>query len=426
MQKIIDSVTLQKREIETTLQKRYIQRDLRLVDLDKPIIKAILGPRRAGKSFFAAHEASRLGPFAYLNFDDEILSRVGDNELLIESARQVYGKPLVWVLDEVQNLADWELFVNRLHRRGFNLIVTGSNSKLLGRDLATHLTGRILSSVVFPFSFAEFLRLRGGTTTAERSAALVEYSRSGGFPEPLVNGLEPKPYLVSLFDGVLFKDIILRRRPKYPQALQDLAMILLANIGNPATTLRLARLSTLKSPITAGKYFSYLEEAFLFFAVPAFSWKVGEQVRAPKKIYVIDNGFHTAKAFSPSPNTGRLYENMVAVHLYRQALNGNIGLRHYKNPRGLEVDFVVLRGSRPVQLIQVCGDASDERTNQREIRALLQASVELKCSELLILTENKDGEEDVEWFGRKGRIRYKPLWQWLSEGEWTPTTKSRG
>lgn len=416
MQKIFDSITLQKREIEETLRKRYIRRDLQLVDLDKPIIKAILGPRRAGKSFFAAHEASRLGVFAYLNFDDEILSRVRDYELLIENARGVYGEPRVWVLDEIQNLPDWELFINRLQRRGFNLIITGSNSKLLGRDLATHLTGRILSSVVFPFSFSEFLRFRDKTTTlAERSAMLTEYARWGGFPEPLVNGLDSKTYLSSLFDGLLYKDIILKRRPKYPQALQDLATILLANIGNPATTMRLARLSTLKSPLTAGKYFGYLEEAFLFFAVPAFSWKVGEQVRAPKKIYVIDNGFHAAKAFSPSPNTGRLYENLVAVHLYRQALNGVLDFRHFKSSRGHEVDFVVLRGSTPVQLIQVCLDVRDERTNQREIRALLQASVELKCDELLILTEYKEGLEDVEWFGRKGRVRYEPLQQWLAE-----------
>ena len=417
MQKIIDSMTLQKREIATTLQKKYIPRDQRLVDLDKPIIKAIIGPRRAGKSFFTAHEASRLGTFAYLNFDDEILNRVGDYDSLVESALLVYGEPRIWVLDEVQNLEHWELFVNRLQRRGFNLVVTGSNSKLLGSDLATHLTGRVLSSVVFPFSFAEFLRLRDEMTTVERSAALAEYSRSGGFPEPLVTGLELKPYLVSLFDGVLLKDIILRRRPKYPQALQDLATILLANVGNPSTAPRLARLSSLKSPLTAGKYFSYLEEAFLFFAVPAFSWKAGEQVRAPKKIYVIDNGFHMAKAFSASPNTGRLYENMIAVHLYRKALTGELGLRHYKNPRGAEVDFVILRGGTPAQLIQVCADVSDEQTNRREFRALLQASAELKCPEMLILNESKDADEDVEWFGRKGRIRYRTLWRWLSEGE---------
>jgi hypothetical protein len=416
MQKIIDALTLQKRESEDTLNKKYVPRSLKLVDVDKPITKVIIGPRRAGKSFFALHETSRVPGFGYLNFDDEILYKVDDYNLLVESAKTVYSNPKILLLDEVQNLKDWELFVNRLQRQSYNLIITGSNSKLLSRELSTHLTGRYLSFIIFPFSFAEYLRFFAAElTAAEKTACFTEYSQKGGFPEPLVKSLEYKNYLNSLYDSLLYKDITLRHNLKSPKALQDLASYLIANTGNLISYNRLTRFTQIRSIHTIMKYIDFLEEAFLFFTVKAFSYKRKEQVKSPKKIFAIDNGFAYAKSGGFSPNIGRLFENIAAIELKKRELQGYIELYYYKNPQGYEVDFVIKEGTRIAQLIQVSHDLSSEKTKQREIRALLHASKESGCGELLVLTDNYEAEEDVEWFGFRGKIRFKSLWKWLLE-----------
>src|SRR4030065_1627202 len=98
--------------------------------------------------------------FAYLNFDDERLVSISDYDDLLKAIRQVYGETKTILFDEIQTLHNWELFLNRLHRKRFNLIITGSNSRLLSRELATHLTGRNIQFQIFPFSFLEFLKAR--------------------------------------------------------------------------------------------------------------------------------------------------------------------------------------------------------------------------------------------------------------------------
>ena len=137
---------------------------------------------------------------------------------------------------------------------------------------------------------------------------------------------------------------------------------------------------------------------------------------SPKnKMYCIDNGFIHAKAFKFMPEMGRLYENTVAIELLRQKLSNQSEIYYWKNQQQEEVDFVVKEGLKVRQLIQVCYNLDDIKTKEREIRALLKASKELRCKNLLIITENRDGEESLEWFGIKGKITYIPLWKWLLE-----------
>jgi len=132
--------------------------------------------RRAGKSFFAMHAVEGLGRFGYLNFDDERLCELKDYDGLIAVVDSLYGKPKHLLLDEVQNLPKRELLVNRLQRQGFRLTITGSNAHLLSSELATHLTGRHVQIVLFPFSFAEYLHSLGQEPTEpERTEALRLY-----------------------------------------------------------------------------------------------------------------------------------------------------------------------------------------------------------------------------------------------------------
>ena len=153
-----DILLMQKRELEKSLSEPYVQRQYKKTGLDNDLIKVVLGPRRAGKSFFSMRLAQSWGPFGYVNFDDERLVGIENYDQIITAVNSIYEHPKVLLLDEIQNLPKWELFVNRLQRQGLRLIVTGSNAHLLSSELATHLTGRHIPIILFPFSYDEYLR----------------------------------------------------------------------------------------------------------------------------------------------------------------------------------------------------------------------------------------------------------------------------
>ena len=414
MSKINEIIQMQKRELEQYFGKEYIKRTEKLTELNKDIIKVVTGPRRAGKSFFIMHELKTQNNFGYVNFDDENLITSRNYDEIIESVNIIYKNPKLLFLDEIQNLSKWELFVNRLQRRGFNLILTGSNSNLLSKELSTHLTGRYLSTILFPLSFKEYIsHFRKDLTETEIKAKLSEYAANGGFPEPLVKSLDYKNYLKLMYDSILFKDIIKRHKIKSTKALDNLSSYLLTNWGNLYSYQNLAKSIGIKSSNTVEKYIGLLEEAFLLFEVNAFSSKIKEQIKSNKKAYIIDNGLITSKSFSMSQNTGKLYENLVAIALKKRQLNKELEFFYYKTSKDNEVDFVIKEGLKITSLIQVSYDISNQKTKLREVRSLLHAGKELKCNNLLLITEDYEAEEVEEWFGIKGKIKYIPLWKFL-------------
>jgi predicted AAA+ superfamily ATPase len=422
MEKIRDVLLMQKRELEEFSQKKYVPRDIELKELNKDIIKVIIGPRRAGKSFFAIHELKKAANLGYVNFDDENLVGVTNYNDIIETINSLYHNPKLLFLDEIQNLPKWELFVNRLQRQGYNLVITGSNSNLLSSELATHLTGRHISTIVFPFSFKEYLNYfgdKGEFTTSEMKTKLYDYLHNGGYPEPLVKGLDYNDYLKTLHDAILFKDIVKRHNIRSIKPMGDLSRFLISNSSNFVSYRNLARLTDLKSVGTIVKYLGHFVEAFLFFELSAFSIKYKEQVKSNKKIYTIDNGFIFSKGFSFSGNIGVLYENLVAVELKRRELEGELEFYYYKNPQGYEIDFVVKKGIEITGLIQVCYRVDNEKTKTREIRSLLHGCKDLKCDHLIVITGDYENEETVEWFGIKGKVRFIPLWKWLLNPEFS-------
>ena len=168
---------------------------------------------------------------------------------------------------------------------------------------------------------------------------------------------------------------------------------------------------------TLKKYTGYLEQAFLIFTVPRFSYKPREQSAAPKKSYVIDNGFVSAAGFQSSSNHGRLLENLVAVALHRKQLRGDVQVFYWQDPQHAEVDFVVFQNRAVTQLIQVCADSRARDVHKREVRGLLKASQELGCRDLLLLTETEEGEATETWHGFSATVRRQPLWQWLMDNE---------
>jgi len=409
---IRDILLLQKRELDRRLNEKYISRDLTLKNINTDLIKVIIGPRRAGKSFFAIHELAKFKNFGYINFDDEKLVELKDYDDLINSINSIYDNPTYLLLDEIQNLDKWELFVNRLQRQGFNLIITGSNSNLLSRELATHLTGRHLPLNIFPFSFREFLRLENRELTeSEIKEKLFFYLTYGGYPEPLIKKVDHKDYLSTLFASIIYKDIIKRFRIRNVQAIEDLANFLVSNIAKEFSYNSLSKVTKCKSVHTVEKYLRYLEETFIFFYINKFSFKVKEQFSS-KKIYCIDNGFVHARAFKFSQDIGKLYENQVAIELKKAEINNVVNVYYWKSMEA-EVDFVVKQGNKIKQLIQVCYDISNIKTKEREIRALIKASKELKCNNLIVITEDYEKEEKITWFGTTRKVKFIPLWKWL-------------
>ena len=280
-----------RRFLETT---RLVQRERQLdfdVLLGSKLISVILGVRRSGKSTICAQlDFAGVG---YVNFDDERLIGVkaADLNRIYEVLLQSTPNMTAIVFDEIQNVAGWELFVNRLQRKGLKLIVTGSNGQLLGRELSTHLTGRHLSLELFPFSFGEYLRFHHvetpSTWTTEHRASVKarfdEYVVRGGFPE-VVQGEHPGPYLRELFDRIISRDVLQRRALKSSKALKELALYLVQNPGCLVSYQRLARTFEFKSVHTLKSYVGFLEETYLVQELLAYSNKIRERLTMPRKI----------------------------------------------------------------------------------------------------------------------------------------------
>jgi hypothetical protein len=317
-------------------------------------------------------------------------------------------------MDEIQNLSRWELVVNRLQRAGYQLILTGSNSNLLSSELATHLTGRHLPTYLFTFSFREYLGMfERSLTDAEQRERFLDFLTNGGFPEPWMKSLDFKDYLSVLFDATLFKDIVKRHRIRYPVALENLAITLITNMANDFSFTSQAKQTQISSVHTLQKYLACLEEAFIFFTIPRFSFKIREQQKANRKIYCFDNGFYKSKAVRFSTDYGKLLENLVAIELKKRSLREGSRLYYWKGRDQEEVDFVIQQGMQISQLIQVCWSAGQARTLDREVRALLKASRELNCNRLIVVTNDYEEQSTFSWFGLKGEIEFIPARKWL-------------
>ncbi|MBP8655050.1 MAG: ATP-binding protein [Kiritimatiellae bacterium] len=414
MTAVRDVIETQKRELESRWLERYVERDVHWPADTGSLVRVVVGPRRAGKSFLASHLLKTDGGGGYVNFDDERLLDVQDYDDIVNAVDSVYGQPQTLLLDEVQNLPRWELLVNRLQRQGRRLIVTGSNSNLLSRELATHLTGRHVLIPLLPFGYRERLRLLpAAPTDSERKTLLAEYSRTGGFPEPLLQPLNRTDYLRTLVNSVLYKDIVKRHRVRAVQGIEDLAHYLFSNVAKEYSFRTLGQVTGRRSAVTVQKYVKFLEEAFLFFSLPRFSFKVREQVATNKKIYATDTGMAVALGFRSGEDSGRLYENLAAIALWRRALAGGLQIYFWKGAANEEVDFVVRKGLKTDALIQVCQTVDHPKTLERETRALLKAGDELNCANRIVLTEDVEKTAQAAWFGLKGEIRFLPLWKWL-------------
>lgn len=382
-------------------------------------IVIIAGIRRAGKSTLLSQIMHSLGHEVgyYFNFEDERLLNfsAADFSRLYEVLLELYGERTAFFFDEIQNVKDWERFVRRMHDRGFQFFITGSNASLLSRELGTRLTGRHLTHTLYPFSFLEYLLFKGYSFEAKdiletkKRAVLkknfIEYMREGGMPEYLTYG--NAEVLKEVYNDILYRDIIVRYKITETKSLRELALYLLSNIGVPFSFSKLKRMLGLGSMNTVKSYIEYLENSFLFFTVNLYQYSVKRQILAPKKIYSIDTAFINTLAFHSSPNKGRILENIVLLELKRRGEE----VYYYKTEQSGEVDFVTRGKKGKKSMIQVSWHLEDERTKQRELESLFLGMNELNEKEGLLLTYDTTGK-----IRREGKtVVVKPVYQWLLE-----------
>ena len=364
--------------------------------LNSHLIKLITGPRRVGKSTQALLML-RNRNFAYLNFDSQQLLDAWDADLVMRMLDDVYPGYEYLLLDEVQNLETWDLWVSELYRLGKNLVITGSNAKMLSSEMATALTGKYLKVEMLPFSLEEFfdwnkldLSMLIPEQQAEASALMDDYMRNGGYPEVVASRQLTRTYLDTLFDSIVWKDVAKRHSVRNVTDLNDLALYLVSNFCNPVSANELTEELGFSSVNTTKKFMDYLHEPYLFYYLPRYNNKLKLMKKAPRKVYVVDNGFVAAKAFSLSDNLGRLLENQVFVELLRQGYDTDKTMFYYRSRNDKEVDFVLRKGTHIEQLVQVCYDMSSPKTEKREVDSLIECAEELNCSNLVIVTNNEE------------------------------------
>ncbi|MBI4598363.1 MAG: ATP-binding protein [Candidatus Omnitrophica bacterium] len=425
---ILNDWNFWRRELETGVPRhQYLASVKRFLDTNQ--VLTITGPRRAGKSFLMRQAAwaltkdgVRTENILIANFEDPRFP-----ELTIKLLEQLYETylefltpkgPVYLFLDEVQEIDGWERWVRYMHElKKAKLVVSGSNAKLLSRELGTLLTGRHLDVTVFPLSFTEFLAFNGVAVNdrldllnkrVEIQGLLRKYLEFGAFPEVSLSQ-QKQAILLSYFEDLVTKDLLRRFKVRKPQELKALIKHYLSHVATLTTFHSLAKFLKL-SPGTVEKFSSYLEQVYLVFFVKRFSFKVREQEKNPRKVYAIDTGLSNTVGFRFSENIGRLAENVVFLHLKRQqVLHPDAELYYWKDLHHREVDFVIKEGTKVKQLIQVCWHVEDARTKDRELRSLVKAMEELKVSRSLVITEEHEAEEQFK--GR--RIAFTPLWKWL-------------
>jgi hypothetical protein len=408
-----------------------VPRERPLPDLSRsgprPIL-AIVGPRRAGKTYFLYQmiadllRAGKSGrdEILFVDFEDYRLKdfRPEDIEQLLAAFHQLTGKPPRYLFfDEIQRLSSWSPVIRTLHNsRKYAIVVTGSNASLLGSEIATELRGRYEDILILPFSFREYLRFqkidwdKALLATPERGRivkAFDEYLHDGGFPEAagLPEEAGKRRLLQSYFDTIFYKDILDRYGIRSRHLLDMMMRTILESYAAPFSIsafekqIKAHGLSGSKRSIA--DYLRHLAEAFFLISVEKFDFSPRKRMMNPKKVYLTDTGFSLLSgAFTE--NRGRLLENVVAIELFRNRRRA----MYFKGKK--ECDFIVQEGTRPLEAWQVCWELTGSN-EKREASGLVEARRELGVIKGAILTYNQEGTKT----SNGAAIKMLPVWKWL-------------
>ena len=379
-----------------------------------------VGVRQAGKSYMLFQRAKQLlkkgydiDQIVYISFDDERINEIQSNELdiILQAQRLLSDKQPVLFLDEIQNIDGWEHFARRLANEKYTVYITGSNAKMLSRDIQTILGGRYWDIMVYPFSFREYLKASGvtleknwqyGKNQGKIARIFDGYFYFGGFPE-LLEIKAKRQWLTNIYNKIFFSDIIVRNGVRNEEALRISVKRLAACVMQPTSFNRIANLikstGITVNPSTVSNFVQYLRDACLMFSIENYADKFVEK-QTTKKHYFVDNGI--LNLFLTNPDTA-LLENLTAIFLYQK-----FGSALYYYNKNIEVDFFVPDSSLGVQ---VSYNMDDDATKKREIKALTVLNEYIPLKEAVIIT--KDTEETLSVDGLE--IKIVPIWKYILE-----------
>ena len=378
-------------------QEGFNRESLAKLQLSTSHILIITGVRRCGKSTLLQQISKKIKEeIIYFNFEDP---RIYGFELEdFTKLDEIVGDEIrYYFFDEIQNVEKWELFIRHLHDRDKRIAITGSNASLLSKELGTRLTGRNIQIELFPFSYNEylmFLQLENNLTSFNL------YLEDGGFPEYLKS--KHKEQHQQLFKDIVYRDIIVRHGIRQAKTLIDIALFLIANVGKEYSLNGIKNTFGVGSANSVADYIHWLEDSYVLFSMPRFSWSLKSVSINPKKVYCIDTGFAQANSLSFSEDTGRLLENCVYLALRRKYKE-----IYYFKDKG-ECDFIVKEAQDILHIIQVCGKIHPDN-KAREVNGLLAALTFFSKTEGLILTLN---QEDVLMINDV-KVSLLPVWKWL-------------
>lgn len=415
MKDLLKQIILEQQEILHAPNKRYVQRYIADEWLQTSEILIISGIRRCGKSVLMQQIRDRLvEKDFFFNFDDERLAnfKLDDFQKLQECFVELFGEQHTYYFDEIQNIEGWERFVRRLYNAGNKIIITGSNARMLSRELGTHLTGRYIQVEIYPFSFQEYLAMNEipvnaktlYTTTGRATMvkSFVKYMECGGFPKFLQNG--SVSYLTSLYESIIYRDILTRNGLTNEKEMLEMMFYLASNATKRVTYSSLGKVVGIQHPDTIKNYLEYIQQTYLISQLFRYDPSVKKQMMSPKKIYFVDNAIIKRIGFNATENNGVFLENLVFIELKRRGWD----VYYYADKK--ECDFIVRKGLHISDAYQVTLKMDSPQTREREIAGVREAMQAYSLSKGYILTF--EGKETIN-FDDGTIVEVVPVWEWI-------------
>lgn len=415
MKDLLKQIILEQQEILHAQNKRYVQRYIADEWLQTSEILIISGIRRCGKSVLMQQIRDRLvEKDFFFNFDDERLAnfKLDDFQKLQECFVELFGEQHTYYFDEIQNIEGWERFVRRLYNAGNKIVITGSNARMLSRELGTHLTGRYIQVEIYPFSFQEYLAMNEipfnaktlYTTTGRATMvkSFVKYMECGGFPKFLQDG--SVSYLTSLYESIIYRDILTRNGLTNEKEMLEMMFYLASNATKRVTYSSLGKVVGIQHPDTIKNYLEYIQQTYLIFQLFRYDPSVKKQMMSPKKIYFVDNAIIKRIGFNATENNGVFLENLVLIELKRRGWD----VYYYADKK--ECDFIVRKGLRISDAYQVTLKMDSPQTREREIAGVREAMQAYSLSKGYILTF--EGKETIN-FDDGTIVEVVPVWEWI-------------
>jgi len=409
------------------LPTEILKRDVEILSSKLDKANVIVGPRRSGKTFFLYDivKGKKSSP-VLINFEDNLLVGLKREDLskILDYSKELFEGRLTFYFDEIQNVDKWENFIITLLNEHYEVYITGSNSKLLSKEIASSLRGKSLSYLMLPFSFSEFLRAK--KITLEKNFEYTDkvykvkkqfsiFMKYGGFPEIVfTNQTMLKNKLINnYFDTVLYKDLVDRLQIKNIKLLEITMNHMINLFSNTFSIVAYENyLKSNKIPYSLENLYiilKSLQDVFLIGYVKKYSKSFKKMELSKSKIYLFDTGYIQFLS-NEFKDYGRILENIVFIELFRRKGDiENKSIFYYKSKEEEECDFVV-KNNNKIEVIQVTYEMN-HKNRKREIDGLLSAIKFFKLKEGTILTYDQEDEINIE----KYKIKIKPIWKWLLE-----------